>query len=115
MYRSSYSEVLQEAPKFTRANERAVILHSIWLLELADNAGPKSREAVEALLFLRRLWEFFIIELGQSENQLPPKLCADLISVGIGLLREAEAIRRGESSDFASLKEISQSIADALL
>jgi flagellar protein FlaF len=115
MYRSSYSEVMEDDPQLTRANERAVILHSIRLLERAEKAGPNSREAVEALLFLRRLWEFFTIELGQTENQLPMKLRADLISVGIGLLKEVEAIRRGESSDFASLKEISQSIADALL
>ncbi len=114
MYRSSYSEVIEDDPQVARANERAVILHSIRLLERAEKSGPQSREAVEALLFLRRLWEFFIIELGNSENQLPMKLRADLISVGIGLLREAEAIRLGESSDFASLKEISQSIADAL-
>ena len=115
MYRSSYIEVLDEAPQFTRANERAIILHSIWLLERAEEAGPKSREAIEALHFLRRLWEFLIIELGQSENQLPLKLRADLISVGIGLLKEAEAMGRGELSDFLSLREISQSIADALL
>lgn len=114
MYRSSYSEVIEDAPQVTRANERAVILHSIRLLERAEKAGPKSREAIEALHFLRRVWEFFIIELGQPENQLPPELCADLISIGIGLLKEAEAIKRGKSSDFASLKEISQSIADAL-
>ncbi len=115
MYRSSYSEVIEDDPQFARANERAVILHSIRLLERAEECGPQSREAVEALLFLRRLWEFFMIELANSENQLPMKLRADLISVGIGLLKEAEAIRQGESSDFASLREISQSIADALL
>ncbi len=115
MYRSLYSEVIEDDPQLARANERAVILHSIRLLEQAEKAGPKSREAVEALLFLRRLWEFFLIELGQPENQLPVKLRAELISVGIGLLKEAEAIQRGESSDFASLKAISQSIADALL
>ncbi len=114
MYRSLYSEVIEDDPRFARGNERAVILRSIRLLERAEKAGPNSREAVEALLFLRRLWEFFIIELGQTENQLPMKLRADLISVGIGLLKEVEAIGLGKSSDFASLKEISQSIADAL-
>ena len=114
MYRSSYSEVLEDDPQLARANERAVILHSIQLLDRAEKAGPKSHEAVEALLFLRRLWEFLLVELGNSENQLPEKLRAELISVGIGLLKEADAISRGESSDFASLKQISQTIADGL-
>ena len=84
------------------------------LLDRAENAGVKSQQAVEALLFLRRLWEFLLVDLGSADNQLPPKLRADLISVGIGLLREADAINRGELSDFASLKEISQTIADGL-
>ena len=57
----------------------------------------------------------YLSSLGSPENQLPQKLRADLISVGIGLLKEADAIRRGESTDFASLKEISQTIADGLM
>jgi len=89
-------------------------MHSIQLLDRAEKAGPKSQQAVDALLFLRRLWQFLLIELGNSENQLPEKLRAELISVGIGLLKEADAISRGESSDFASLKQISQTIADGL-
>ena len=71
MYRSFYSEVMEDDPQLARANERAVILHSIQLLDRAEKAGPKSHEAVEALLFLRRLWEFLLVELGNSENQLP--------------------------------------------
>ena len=112
MYRRFYSEILEDAPQLARANERAVMLHSIQLLDCAEKAGPKTRQAVEALLFLRRLWEFLLVDLGKSENQLPQKLRADLISVGIGVLKHADAISRGESNDFASLKEISQAIAD---
>jgi flagellar protein FlaF len=115
MYHRFYSEIIEDAPRLARANERAVILHSIQLLDRAEKAGPKTRQAIEALLFLRRLWEFLLVDLGKSENQLPQKLRADLISVGIGVLRQGEAISRGESSDFASLKEISQTIADGLL
>jgi flagellar protein FlaF len=115
MYRRFYSEITEDAPQLARANERAVMLHSIQLLDRAEKAGPKTCQAIEALFFLRRLWEFLLVDLGKSENQLPQKLRADLISVGIGVLRQADAISRGESNDFASLKEISQTIADGLL
>lgn len=111
---SSYSEVMEDDPQLARANERDVILHSIALLDRAEQAGAQSREAVEALHFLRRLWEFLLMDLANPANQLPVKLRAELISVGIGLLREADAIRLGQSSDFASLKEISKTIADGL-
>jgi flagellar biosynthesis activator protein FlaF len=114
MYQSSYGEVLESAPQAVRANERAAILHSIRLLETAEKTGAGSREAIEALLFLRRLWEFFLVDVGSPESQLPEKLRAEIISIGISLLKEAERISRRESNDFASLKKISQTIADGL-
>lgn len=114
MYQSSYGEVLESAPQTVRANERAAILHSIRLLEGAEKAGAGSREAIEALLFMRRLWEFFLIHLGSPESQVPEKLRADLISIGISLLKEADRIGCGKSKDFEALKEISQTIADGL-
>lgn len=114
MYRSSYSEIIDDDPRIARDNERDVILHSIALLDRAEIAGPKSREAIDALFFLRRVWEFLLLDLASPENLLPEKTRADLISVGIGLLREADAISRGQSSDFASLRAISQAIADGL-
>ena len=54
MYRSIYSEVLEGSPKTVRANERAAILHSIRLLERARKRASDSREAIDALLFLRQ-------------------------------------------------------------
>ncbi|MGO9547748.1 MAG: flagellar biosynthesis regulator FlaF [Rhodomicrobium sp.] len=114
MYRSIYAEILEGSPKTVRANERAAILHSISLLERAQEAGVNSREAIDALLFLRRLWEFFMVQLASDENRLPEKLRADLISIGLSMLREAERIKKGEVQDFTALKDISQTIADGL-
>ncbi len=115
MYRNSYSEVLENAPQTTRAHERAAILQSIRLLDRAEAAGVNSPEAAEALFFVRQLWEFFLGNLADTENQLPEKLRADIISIGISLLNEAEKVKRGEVKSFASMKEISQSIATGLL
>ncbi len=115
MYRSFYTETLEGGALYARSADRAAILRSIQLLKLAEEAGANSTEAVEALLFLRRLWEFFLQQLADDDNQLPPETRADLISVGIGLLKEAEAIGLGKSKNFAVLREISQSIADGLL
>jgi flagellar biosynthesis activator protein FlaF len=114
MYQDSYREVLDNASQTVRANERAAILHSVRLLERAEAAGPDSREAIEAILFLKRLWEFFLVHLASEESQLPNQLRADLISVGLSILREAERIREGEVREFSALKEISQIIADGL-
>ncbi len=114
MYQDSYREVLDNASQTVRANERSAILHSIRLLEQAENAGPDSREAIDAILFLKRLWEFFLVHLAGEESRLPDQLRANLISVGLSILREAERIRDGEVREFGTLKEISQIIADGL-
>ncbi len=114
MYQTSYIEVLEGASRTVRANERAALLHSIRLLESAEYAGAGSREAANALIFLQRLWEFFLVHLAGTESQLPEKLRADLISIGISLLKEAERVKRGKANDFKALKEISQTIADGL-
>jgi flagellar protein FlaF len=115
MYQSFYTETMEGGSLYARSADRTAILNSIRLLKLAEEAGPNSKEAVEALLFLRRLWEFFLQQLADDDNQLPPKMRADLISVGIGLLKEADAISLGKSKNFAALREISQSIADGLV
>jgi flagellar protein FlaF len=114
MYQTSYSEVLENAPQTVRANERAAILHSIRLLERAEQVGLDSNEAIEALTFLRRLWEFFLVHLASDESKLPDQLRADLISIGLSVMREAERVRSGEVKDLSALKEISQIVADGL-
>jgi flagellar biosynthesis activator protein FlaF len=114
MYKFSYAEVLEDTPQTARQRDRVAIQHSIDLLQIAANKGPRAREAIDALHFLRRLWAFFIEDLAKAENELPPALRADLISVGLWLMREAEEIRQGRSTNFKGLIEVSQLIAEGL-
>jgi flagellar protein FlaF len=114
MYQFSYAEVLDETPKGARERERLAIAHSIELLEAAEQKGVRSREAIEALLFVRRLWAVFIEDLAEADNDLPKALRADLISIGLWIIREAEQIRLEKSSNFRGIIEVSQSIRDGL-
>lgn len=114
MYRFSYAEVLEETPQTARERERAAIEHSIELLQAAEANGNSSRESVDAVYFLRRLWAFLIEDLAKPENDLPKTLRADLISVGLWIMRETEQVRLRQSSNFKGLIEVSQLIADGL-
>ena len=114
MYQFSYAEVLDETPKGARERERLAIAHSIELLEAAEQKGVRSREAIEAILFVRRLWAVFIEDLAETDNDLPKALRADLISIGLWVIREAEQIRLEKSSNFRGIIEVSQSIRDGL-
>jgi flagellar biosynthesis activator protein FlaF len=114
MYQFSYTEVLDETPKGARERERQAIERSIELLGEAEKNGASSREAVEAMLYVRRLWAYLIEDLARPENDLPKALRADLISVGLWVMREAEQIRLEKSANFKGLIEVSVSIRDGL-
>lgn len=114
MYKFAYAELLDETPKLAREREVQAIERSIALLELAQAAGPKSREATEAIHFVNRLWSIFIEDLALPENDLPKELRANLISVGLWIMKEADSIRAGKSKNFKGIIEVSNIIAEGL-
>jgi flagellar protein FlaF len=114
MYQFSYAEVLDETPKGARERERQAIDRSIELLREAEKAGVNSREAIEAVLYVRRLWGLLIEDLAGPENDLPKALRADLISIGLWIMREAEEIRLEKSDNFKGMIDVSMSIRDGL-
>ena len=114
MYKIAYNEVLEESPKEERAQERTALERSIAMLEAAQAAGPGSREAVDAILFVRKLWGIFIEDLATPENALPQKLRADLISIGLWVMRESEEIRLGRSANFVGIIDVSRTISEGL-
>jgi flagellar biosynthesis activator protein FlaF len=114
MYKFYYNEVLDESPKQAREHERTALDKSIALLLEAQQKGASSREAVEAIYFVRKLWGIFIEDLAKAENGLPPKLRADLVSVGLWMMRESEEIRHGRSTNFAGLIDVSRTISEGL-
>jgi flagellar protein FlaF len=114
MYQLSYAETVEESSRECRDRERRALDRSIALLEKAEGAGGGSAAAMEALRFARRLWKALIEDLADSENDLPDVLRGDLISIGIWILREADALEAARSNGFRSLIEVSAMIRDGL-
>ncbi|HVJ78984.1 MAG TPA: flagellar biosynthesis regulator FlaF [Hyphomicrobium sp.] len=114
MYKFSYEETLSESGGRKRENERLAIEQSIAMLKSAQKAGPSSREAVDAICFLNRLWSFLLEDLVKPENALPDDIRAKLISIGIWMLKEAESISNGRSRNFNGLIDVSNVIAEGL-
>jgi flagellar biosynthesis activator protein FlaF len=114
MYQFPYAEIQTDSVADAKDRERQLLTRSIDLLANARTKGPASAEAVEAIHFLNRVWTSFIEDLGSSENELPIELRANLISIGLWLLREGEEVRLGRSDNFEGLIEISQIIRDGI-
>jgi flagellar biosynthesis activator protein FlaF len=109
-----YHEILRDGLSEARDRERQAIERSIELLNKAKAAGARSREAVDALHYLDRLWTLLLDDLAQAENRLPRELKASLISIGIWILREIDALRTERTEDFAGLIDVSTIISNGL-
>ena len=114
MYQSSYSETLDDGSGTARQRERDAIQRSIELMEVAEATGVPSRQAVDGVLFTRRLWSVLIDDLVDESNDLPDTLRADLISIGLWIMRECEFIRTERSHNFRGIIDVSKMIAEGL-
>ncbi|MBV8103575.1 MAG: flagellar biosynthesis regulator FlhF, partial [Hyphomicrobiales bacterium] len=63
MYEFAYNEVVEDSRQAMRAREREAMDRVIAMLRSAQEKGPLSRERVEALFYLRRLWTIFLDDL----------------------------------------------------
>ena len=114
MYEATYRVMLEDTTEQIRDNERRAFDRAIELLKSAQAAGRGTRESVEALLFVNRLWTMLLEDLADRDNGLPDSLKANLISIGIWMLRRTEEIRQGTAGDFAALIDISETIRNGL-
>jgi flagellar biosynthesis activator protein FlaF len=114
MHRALYTEILEDSPADARDRERQAIERSIELLNAARKSGVGSRQAIEALHYLDRLWSLLLDDLAHAENRLPKELRASLISIGIWILREIEELRNERTKSFGGLIDISEIICKGL-
>lgn len=114
MYQASYDEVLEDDQTAARRVEYQALDRCVFLLGKAERAGASSREGVEALHWTVQLWQTFLIELADDANVLPPELRAKLISIGLWIFKQTDAIRLGRSNDFAAISGICAIVRDGL-
>ncbi|MEO4001573.1 flagellar biosynthesis regulator FlaF [Mesorhizobium sp. CAU 1732] len=114
MYQFSYAEVQTDSVADAKDRERQLLSRSIDLLVAAKNKGVQSIETVQAIHYMNRVWTSFVEDLGSDDNELPHELRANLISIGLWLLREGEEVRQGRSDNFEGLIEVSQIIRDGI-
>ena len=114
MYRHSYAEVLEDASDGCRERERMAFDRAIDLLNAADASGANSPESSDAISFVQRLWTLLIEDLVSAENGLPEALKGQLVSVGLWIVKEADMIRQGQSTNYRALIEMNTMIRDGL-
>jgi len=114
MYEFAYNEVVEESRQTMRARERAAMDRVIGMLRTAQDKGPLSRERVDALFYLRRLWSIFLDDLNDPNNELPAQLRAGIISIGLWMMKEIDRVRTRATDDLAPMIEINEIVRDGL-
>ena len=114
MYQQSYADILADDAGSARAEEWRALDRAVELLHKAADTEPRSPERREAISFTTQLWSFFVKSLASPDNDLPDRMRAELMSIGIGVMAEAGRIERGQSSDFVGLAEICGIVRDGL-
>jgi flagellar protein FlaF len=105
---------MQDSTSEARLNERAAFDRSIQLMSVASSKGSFSHDTITALMYVRQLWSILIDDLSSDDNQLPVDLKAQIVSLGIWMLAEADRIMKRESHDFAGMLEVSRTVRNAL-
>ncbi|MGU3496914.1 flagellar biosynthesis regulator FlaF [Xanthobacteraceae bacterium A53D] len=114
MYKFSYAEILEDSGSEARLRERDAFDRALELLTVAQTAGVGSSESRAAMLYLQRLWGILVRDLAEPTNELAPALRADLISIGIWVIKEADQVINQASQNYAGLIDINRSIRDGL-
>jgi flagellar protein FlaF len=110
----AYESVVDESGYEARGRERQALSLGIDRLERLQKGRFSLEDQVQSLLYVRRLWTIFIEDLAHPENGLPEKLRADIISIGLWVVKESDRLREERSNDFVQLIEINRMIRDAL-
>src|SRR5271165_2397962 len=114
MYQFAYNDVVEDSHQAMRARERAAMDRVIAMLRTGQEKGPLSRERIEALYYLRRLWAIFLDDLNDPNNELPAQLRAGIISIGLWMMKEIDRVRSRATDDLAPMIEINEIIRDGL-
>lgn len=114
MYKLSYTEIVDDDPKSARSDEWEAFNRSIELMKEAEKDGLDSKSAIKAVHVTTVLWTWFLEDLAKPQNQLPKELRAQIISVGLWVLKEAESVRSKRSKSFKGLINVSEAIQKGL-
>ena len=110
----AYELVAEDSSREARYREREALSLGINRLEQLRSGVLRGEDFIQSLLYVRKLWAIFIEDLSHPENGLPEQLRADIISIGLWVVKEADRLREERSNDVTQLVEINRLIRDAL-
>lgn len=109
---SSYADVSEGSCALGRQRECEAFDQGIALMRAARGADFAAQR--EAARFMQTLWGYLIRDLAHPANDLSDELKANLISIGLWVLRETDAIVSGAKMEWDALIEINTTVREGL-
>jgi flagellar protein FlaF len=114
MLNFAYLDALEDDQSSARDNERQIYQKALDLIAEAERGEASIGARAEAIHFNIRMWSFFMEDLARPDNACSAEFKAGFISVGIFVLKRLQAMRNDPKLDFASVKEINETILAGL-
>ncbi len=117
MYKMSYAEIMESGAHAAREREKAALDRAIALLTAAEAKATEATEATDvadAVVYVQKLWTFFIENLSDPRNELNDALKRDLIAIGVWAVAESDRILANPSKSFSALIDVNKMIRDGL-
>jgi len=96
-----------------RSTEYRLLAQVCVALTRARDSKRGTAEFVDALLWNKKVWDAFIIDLSSDGNRLPIELRAQIIGIGLWVGRETIQVLDG-SGDIDSLITVNKTIMEGL-
>jgi flagellar protein FlaF len=103
----------QNTTENPRSTEYRLLAQVCGALARARDGKRGTSEFVDALLWNKKVWDAFIIDLSSEGNQLPKELRAQIIGLGLWVGRETIQVLDG-NGDIDSLINVNRTIMEGL-
>lgn len=113
MYGYNAYQKVTHVTQTPRTAEHRLLGNVTAALMAADRTPEDKKKLVDALLWNKKVWDNFVIEVRDNDNQLPEQLRDSLIGIGIWVTQETYRVM-DSVSDVKSLIEVNTIIMEGL-
>lgn len=114
MFNLAYAEAAEGDQGEARSQEYQALEYSIGIMEasIKDPSSPNRR--IKAIYDTANVWTLLLEDLASPENGYPNELKAGLISIGIYILKQLQAMRDDSSISFSAIIDVTKTIKEGL-
>lgn len=114
MFNLAYAEAAEGDQGEARSEEYQAMEYSIGVMEASRRDPSSAGKRIKAIYDTANVWTMLMEDLAHPDNAYPNELKAGLISIGIYILKQLQAMRGDSSVSFAPIIDVTRTIKEGL-